>query len=107
MSLKQLHYIPLAPSQVIGGEVLGGGAAALPELAFMLAISIRKPIHRSNSWRVNSFFAFAANLSFVNSNMRSSCSSGITWTNAASGDMSAKSGFPGAILLPNGPFWYH
>ena len=73
----------------------------------MLAISIHTPIHRSNSWRVNSFFFFAANLSFVNSNTRSSCSGGIMWTNAASGDMSAKLGFPGAILLPDGPFWYH
>ena len=73
----------------------------------MLAISIHTPIHRSNSWRVNSFFFFAANLSLVNSNMRSSCSGGIMWMNAASGDMSTKSRFPGAILSPDGPFWYH
>ena len=90
-------------------EAVPPPSQSLPRLPrkFMLAISIHTPIHRSNSWRVNSFFFFVANLSFVNSNMRFSCSGGIMWTSAASGNMSAKLGFPGAILLLDGPFWYH
>jgi hypothetical protein len=64
-------------TQVVGGVVLGGGATTLPELVAMLVISIHMPIHRSNSWLVISCFLFAANLSFVNSNMQSSYSGGI------------------------------
>ena len=79
-------------TQVVGGEVLGGGTAALPEL-----VAFAAEIYACNQHT-------HAN---VNSNTRSSCSGGIMWTNAASGDMSAKLGFPGAILLPDGPFWYH
>ena len=99
-------------TQVIGGEVLGGGITVLPELAAIAAeiYAGNQHTHANPPEQLLAgqlSFAFVANLSFVNSNMRSSCSSGSMWTNAAIGDMSAKSGLPGAILSLDGPFWYH
>ena len=58
-------------TQVVGGEVPGGGVAALPELA-----------------------AFATEINACNQ------------TQQVATYMSAKLGFPGAILSPDGPFWY-